>query len=268
MLRAETLSHAERVRNAWAMGIHTWRSEGELVSLLNRWPCFDGGDFVIHYDISPLIRCRSDKLLSPPRFIRVNEFTEPSFAQFRAELEAAVHSGQPVIPIVIDSLGGYTYSLLGMCDAIQSARRHSKIATIAEGKAMSCGAVLLTCGDKGLRFVAPSATVLIHDCSDFAAGKTADLQVVAEEAKRLDSDTYRLMDRNCDKPNGYFERLVHEHAHADWYLTPRECKKHGIANHIGIPEMGVTVSVDFAFGLVREERPKRRRRKAKKSEAS
>ena len=46
-----------------------------------------------------------------------------------------------------------------------SAIKNSEIpvATIVEGKAMSCGAVLLTFGEDGMRFADPDATVMIHD---------------------------------------------------------------------------------------------------------
>jgi hypothetical protein len=38
MLRAEDLTHDERLRNAWAGGIFRWRDEAHLIALLEAWP--------------------------------------------------------------------------------------------------------------------------------------------------------------------------------------------------------------------------------------
>ena len=83
---------------------------------------------------------------------------------------ALAHStGQKVIPVVIDSYGGQVYSLMSMIAAIESAEL--PVATIVEGKAMSCGAVLLSFGEQGMRFADPHATVMIHDVSSGGYGK-------------------------------------------------------------------------------------------------
>jgi len=81
------------------------------------------------------------ELRKQPIIIRVNKFNEESAKKFAQEMAAAHNTGQKVIPVVIDSYGGQVYSLMSMISAI----RHAEIpvATIVEGKAMSCGALIM-----------------------------------------------------------------------------------------------------------------------------
>ena len=66
--------------------------------------------------ISPLLK--EVELRKPPIIVKVNKFTEDSAKKFHQEMAAAHNSGQPVIPIVIDSYGGQVYSLMSMISAI------------------------------------------------------------------------------------------------------------------------------------------------------
>ena len=111
--------------------------------------------------ISPLIK--EIELRKQPVIIRVNKFDEETSAKFQLEVAQAHNTGQGVIPIIIDSYGGEVYSLMTMISALKHAE--IPIATIVEGKAMSCGAVLFTFGEQGMRFMDPDATIMIHDVS-------------------------------------------------------------------------------------------------------
>lgn len=212
-------------------------------------------------DIDPRIKLMEpEKMLDVPTFVTFSgPFTEDSAKKFRTELEAAeAHcalSKQDIIPIVIDSYGGSVYALLSMVDTVQNCK--VPIATIVEGKAMSCGAVLFTCGAEGHRYMAPHATVLIHDVSSHAFGKEPELKVGADEAKRLNTIIYKLMDDNCGhgkkKDSSYFYDIVTAKRGADWYLTPSECLEHGVCNYIGIPEMKITLKMDWSFGFPDEK---------------
>ena len=55
-----------------------------------------------------------------PVIIRVNSFDEESAAKFIRQVGEAHNTGQPIIPIVIDSYGGQVYSLMAMISAIKN----------------------------------------------------------------------------------------------------------------------------------------------------
>jgi len=192
-------------------------------------------------EISPLVK--EFELRKNPVIIRVNKFDEESAKKFSDQVAQAHNTGQKVIPVVIDSYGGQVYSLMSMIGAI----KHSElpVATIVEGKAMSCGAVLFSFGTDGLRFMDPNATVMIHDVSSMDFGKVEELKAGAKEADRLNTVIYTMMARNCGKKDDYFMKIVDKKKHADWFLDANEAKKHGMAQQLRIPRLHITVAVDI-----------------------
>ena len=191
-------------------------------------------------------------LLKEPKFIddlpitiRVRKFDEPSAKEFSNLMNKAQNSGQPVVPVIIDSYGGQVYSLMSMISDI----KHSKIpvATIVQGKAMSCGAILFSFGAEGYRYMDPDATLMIHDVSSMEIGKVEEIKASAEETERLNQKIYSMMAENCGHHKDYFLNIVHEKSHADWFLDADECKKYNLANHLHVPELKIRATVDFEF---------------------
>jgi ATP-dependent Clp protease, protease subunit len=202
---------------------------------------------MILYSVSPELKIRApgDLLAELPEVVLVNKFDEESTDKFRTSFGKAVQSKQPVIPVVIDSYGGQVYSLLAMMDLIKSSPK--PVATIVQGKAMSCGAILFSMGREGMRFIGPHATVMIHDVSSFAKGKVEEIKADAGESERLNQMVYKTIAANVGKPENYFLDIVHSKGHADWFLTPAECIEHNLANHIRLPSLKVTVNVTTEF---------------------
>ncbi len=194
-----------------------------------------------------------------PLVVRVNEFDEAAVDKFAKQMSAADDTGQPIIPVIIDSYGGDPYSLLAMGDIIKSSR--AKVATIVQGKAMSCGALLLSYGSEGYRFVSPNATIMIHDAwqQDPDRKKAEDAKADAAETDRLNKLLFTTMAKNVGKPADYFLKIVMEKHRADWYLNADDAFKHNMANHIGIPRLVKTVTVTFDFQIDKPA-PKKRTR--------
>ncbi len=192
-------------------------------------------------NISPLLK--EYELRKSPVIARVNKFDEESSKNFQNQIAQAHNTGQKVIPVVIDSYGGQVYSLMTMISAIKNSE--IPVATIVEGKAMSCGAILFSFGEEGLRFMDPNATVMIHDVSSMDFGKVEELKAGAAEADRLNSIIYTMMARNCGKKDDYFMKIVDKKKHADWFLNAEEAKKHGLANQLRVPKVHIDISVDI-----------------------
>ena len=112
---------------------------------------------------------------------------------------------------------------------------------------MSCGAILFSFGEEGLRFMDPDATVMIHDVSSMDWGKVEELKAGAAEADRLNEKIYTMMARNCGKKDDHFMKIVDKKKHADWFLDAKETKKHNLANHLRVPKLHIKVSVDIDF---------------------
>ena len=197
----------------------------------------------MHYytNISPLVK--EIELRQQPSIITVNEFNEEAVRKFNEQMCLAQNSGQKVIPIEIDSYGGQVYSLMAMISSIKSSR--VPVATIVQGKAMSCGAILASFGSEGLRFMDKDSTMMIHDVSSFAFGKIEELKSDVRESERLNKKVYTMMARNCGKADDYFTKLIHDKGHSDWFLDAEEAKKHGLIDHIRVPEMKINVDVNI-----------------------
>ena len=192
---------------------------------------------------SPLLK--EPELRKAPVIVRVNEFNNKAAKDFTAHVDAAHNTGQSVIPVIIDSYGGQVYSLMAMISAI----RHAElpVATIIEGKAMSCGAILFSFGDEGMRFMDPDATLMIHDVSTSVWGKVEEVKADSAEAERLNQKVYKMMARNCGKKDDYFLDLIHERSHADWFLDAAEAESHNLANQVRVPKFNITVNVNIDF---------------------
>lgn len=193
--------------------------------------------------VSPLIR--EMELKHPPMMIRVNNFTEESAAEFAVKMGIAQNTGQPIIPVVIDSYGGQVYSLMSMISAIKNSR--IPVATIVEGKAMSCGVILAACGAKGYRYIAEDATLMIHDVSSGTYGKNSEIQASADETARLNKKIYEILAENSDKSFKWFQTQIMERGRADWFVDPEKAIEMGICDKIGIPTLDIEVAVNIKF---------------------
>lgn len=168
--------------------------------------------------------------------IFVNEFNEYAVREFKNDLDRLLQSNLPVIPIYIDSFGGEAYSLLAMIDMIENV--DVPVATIAVGKAMSCGSILLACGSPGLRFAGRNSTIMIHDASTISVGKIEELKADVGEASRLNNLILEMFSKKCGHKNkNYFKDLIGQKKHINWFLNAEEAKKHGLIDHIGLPTL-------------------------------
>lgn len=165
--------------------------------------------------------------------ITVNEFTEETAKRFYRSVCKAHLMKQPILPVIIDSFGGDVYALLSMLADIEAS--DVPIATICKSKAMSCGAVLLSAGTPGYRFMHRDATVLIHEVSGVSGGKMEDLKIYTMELDKLNKLIMEKLAKNCKKSAAFFMKALHNKKNADFYLSGTEAKKMKIVDHLYIP---------------------------------
>ena len=195
----------------------------------------------------PGFRGEIEKMMDPPVSITVTKFDQESVDKFAEAMSRAHNTGQKIIPIIVDTYGGGVYELLSMIEEIKNSK--IPVATIAMGKAMSAGAVLLTCGQTGHRYMSPRSVVMIHDVTSVTWGKTEEIKADAKETERLQELLFHLMADNCGyKDKEFFSKIIHERSHAEWYLTPAEAKKYKIVQHIKVPSFTTTIKLETTFG--------------------
>lgn len=197
-------------------------------------------------DIDPRLKQRkADELIDLPAVIYVTEFTDESAEAFAKDMRAAHLTGQPVIPVVINSNGGECHNLLAMVAEIDASA--IPVATICVGKAMSAGSILLACGTKGHRYCDPNASVMIHDLFTFSGGKGQDVISDARETAKLRERLLTLLSLRCGRNKAHFAQELKAKSNVDLYLTAKEAKREGLVDHLRIPSFRVRIGVEVTI---------------------
>lgn len=176
--------------------------------------------------------------------IWVTKFDEEHAQKFRVQVLAAA-KGDPNKPIVvhIDSYGGYVDALAKMIETLDEVP--NPIVTVCLGKAMSCGAMLLSHGD--IRFLGRHSRVMVHEVSSGAWGNVQDMKEDVKETVRLNEHFMGLLAQNCGFKN--YEELravIKEQDGRDRYLIGSDAIKFGIVDVIGLPKMTGRISYDIS----------------------
>ena len=127
------------------------------------------------------------------------------------------------------------------------------VATIATGKAMSCGAILLGYGTIGQRYAAPSCTIMLHDVSsEIYYTKNPDVKSNAKQIGKINKDIFRKLAIHCGHEDAdYFLKIIHKKSHADWFIEPEEALKHRLIDHIGCPSLRIKIKFESILELIK-----------------
>ncbi len=87
------------------------------------------------------------------------------------------------IAMYINSPGGVVTSGLAIYDTMQFIK--PAVSTLCIGQAASMGSLLLTAGEKGMRFALPNARIMVHQPSGGYQGQVTDILIHAREVESL-----------------------------------------------------------------------------------
>ena len=87
------------------------------------------------------------------------------------------------ISMYINSPGGVVTSGMSIYDTMQFIR--CPVSTTVMGQAASMGSLLLTAGEKGLRFALPNSRIMVHQPSGGYQGQVTDILIHAKEVESL-----------------------------------------------------------------------------------
>jgi ATP-dependent Clp protease protease subunit len=130
------------------------------------------------------------------------------------------------IKIYINSPGGSVTSAMALYDTMQHVK--ADVSTICIGQAASAAAVLLACGANGKRFSLPNSRVLIHQVMGGAEGQQKDVEIQAQEMKRIKNQINNILAKHTGQPVGKIEKDTDR----DYFMTAEEAKKYGIIDKI------------------------------------
>ena len=186
--------------------------------------------------------------------IWINDFNDDTLKYFYHKfMELESNPLIDVIPVIINSPGGEVNALLGMRDLIKSSIK--PVATIAIGQAQSCGALLLASGTKGMRFVAPSVQIMVHEVSGGMMGKLQEIKVGAQVIESMNVKIMQNFAEDIGTTPEKLQKEINRRANADWHFTAAEAVKLGIADLIDIPRIHMPPSAGQALVTIRKAFP-------------
>jgi len=130
------------------------------------------------------------------------------------------------IHLYINSPGGTVTAGLAIYDTIQYIR--PDVQTICMGQASSMGALLLTCGTPGKRYVLPSSRILVHQPWGGVSGQAADIGIQAREIVRIK----RLIIEYFARHTGKSEEVISRDLERDYYMSAQEAVEYNLVDKI------------------------------------
>jgi ATP-dependent Clp protease protease subunit len=130
------------------------------------------------------------------------------------------------IAMYINSPGGVVTSGLSIYDTMQYIR--PKISTLVIGQAASMGSLLLTAGEKGMRFSLPNSRVMVHQPSGGYQGQATDIMIHAQETQKLKDRLNHIY----HKHTGQSVKKVEAALERDNFMSPEDAKEWGLIDDI------------------------------------
>lgn len=130
------------------------------------------------------------------------------------------------IKFYINSPGGVVTSGMVIYDTMQMIS--SPVSTICMGMAASMGSILLSGGTKGKRFIYPHGEVMIHQPSGGGQGTSADLEIMAEQIRKIKKLGAQILADNCGQP---FDKVMKDFDR-DYWMDADESVSYGIVDAV------------------------------------
>ena len=157
-----------------------------------------------------------------------SEINEHTIAFVISQLFHLASQNHKPIHLVISTYGGSVDEMLSLYDVIKFLP--CPVHTIALGKVMSAGVLLLASGVKGSRMIGKSARIMIHPVSGTVGGDVFTVQNEANEQRRLHD---LMIDCLC-KETKMSKKVIDEIMKAghDYFMLPTDAIKMGIVDKV------------------------------------
>jgi len=130
------------------------------------------------------------------------------------------------ISMYINSPGGVVTSGLAIYDTMQFIK--PAVSTLCIGQAASMGSLLLTAGEKGMRFALPNARIMVHQPSGGYQGQVTDILIHAREVESLKKRLNEIYVRHTGRDLAAVEEALER----DNFLTSETAKAFGLIDNV------------------------------------
>jgi len=115
---------------------------------------------------------------------------------------------------------------LSIYDTMQYIR--PKVSTLVIGQAASMGSLLLTAGEKGMRFSLPNSRVMVHQPSGGYQGQATDILIHARETEKLKRRLNEIYERHTGQDLATVEAALER----DNFMSAEDAKAWGLIDEI------------------------------------
>ena len=130
------------------------------------------------------------------------------------------------ISLYINSPGGSVSAGLAIIDTMNHIK--NDVSTVCVGIAASMGAVILSAGKPGKRFVLPNSEVMIHQPLGGIEGQATDIEITARHILKSRENINKILAKNTGQPLTKIEKDVER----DFFMSADEAKKYGIIDKV------------------------------------
>jgi ATP-dependent Clp protease protease subunit len=156
------------------------------------------------------------------------DVNEQSISLVVAQMLHLASQNRKPIYLVISTYGGSVDEMFTLYDTIKFLP--CPVRTIALGKVMSAGVLLLASGAKGTRMIGKSARIMMHPVSGGAMGNVFEVMNDAKEQKRLQDQMVEAITNETKCTKLQIEKIMSS-GH-DFFLLPEQAVKMGIVDII------------------------------------
>ena len=128
--------------------------------------------------------------------------------------------------LYINSPGGSVTAGLAIYDTMQYIK--PKVSTICVGQAARMGALLLSGGEKGMRYALPNCRILIHQPLGGAQGQASDIDIQAREILKLREQLNDIL----VKHSGQSHEKIRRDTDRDYFMGAYEAKEYGLIDEV------------------------------------
>lgn len=158
----------------------------------------------------------------------IDSYTPGNFLIKASIIQQLSNDKKSPLTAVITNFGGDAHGMLGVVDAIRS--YPLKINTLGLGNVDSAAVYILAAGT-GRRYLSPNSWVMIHTLSSWVAGKTDDIDIEAQQLKRLQNQCHELLASFSKKSMIFWKDMTR----TDFHISANDALRYGLIDEIKGP---------------------------------
>ena len=135
-------------------------------------------------------------------------------------------SPEKQISMYINSPGGSVTAGMAIYDTMQYIS--APVATLCIGQAASMAAVLLSAGEKGMRYTLPHSRIMIHQPMGGFQGQATDIAIQAKEIIRLRGELNGILANHT----GQTLEKVEQDTERDYFMSGEEACAYGLIDQV------------------------------------